>query len=140
MELNEILNSIFQVVIIPLLTLLTGFAVKWINAKANNIKSNTKDHMVQKWATPNNVCVAAFDGNKIVGCAQICKIMPDHPFSGRNAITGTTLLEKYTSMGLGTKFKQIVEEAKRYLEEFIGDLDEYIKTRIEEQVKLNKTV
>lgn len=73
----------------------------------------TKDHMVQKWATPNNLCVAAFDGNKIVGCAQICKIMPDHPFSGRNAITGTTLLEKYTSMGLGTKFKQIVEKWAR---------------------------
>ena len=36
------------------------------------------------------------------------KRMPDHPYSGRMATTGTTILEKYTSNGLGTKFKQIV--------------------------------
>ncbi|MBQ6011693.1 MAG: GNAT family N-acetyltransferase [Alphaproteobacteria bacterium] len=71
---------------------------------------STKEHMVNKWENKNNLCIAAFDGNKIIGCAQICKIMPDHPFSGRNAITGTTMLEKYTSNGLGTKFKQIVEK------------------------------
>ena len=34
--------------------------------------------------------------------------MPEHPYSGRVAESGTTMLEKYTSNGLGTKFKQIV--------------------------------
>ena len=70
----------------------------------------SKEYMVNKWENKNNLCIAAFDGNKIIGYAQICKIMPDHPYSGRNAITGTTMLEKYTSNGLGTKFKQIIEK------------------------------
>lgn len=74
---------------------------------------STKEYLEKKWADKNNLCIAAFDGKKIIGCAQVCKIMPNHPFSGRNAITGTTMLEKYTSNGLGTKFKIIVEKWAR---------------------------
>ena len=73
----------------------------------------TKEHMKDKWENKNNLCIAAFDGNKIIGCAQACKIMPEHRYSGRNAITGTTILEKYTSNGLGTKFKTIIEKWAR---------------------------
>lgn len=69
----------------------------------------TKEHMIDKWSNDNNLCIAAFDGNKIVGCAQVCKTMVDHPYSGRNAIAGMTMLEKYTSKGLGTKFITIIE-------------------------------
>ena len=73
----------------------------------------TKEHMVQKWENKNNLCIAAFDGNKIVGCAQICKIMADNPYSGRNAITGITMLEEYTSNGLGTEFSMLIEKWAR---------------------------
>ena len=73
----------------------------------------TKEHMVRKWENKNNLCIAAFDGNKVVGCAQICKVMPDNPYSGRNAITGITILEKYTSNGLGTKFITLIEKWAR---------------------------
>ena len=45
--------------------------------------------------------------------AQIRKLMVGHPFSARNAITGTSILEKYTSNGLGTKFKTIIEKWAR---------------------------
>ena len=73
----------------------------------------TEEHMIQKWENENNLCIAAFDGNKVVGCAQICKIMADNPYSGRNAITGITLLEEYTSNGLGTKFGMLIEKWAR---------------------------
>ena len=69
----------------------------------------TKEHFVQKWTNEDNLCIAAFVGEKIIGCAQICKIMPHHPYSGRNAISGITILEEYTSNGLGTKFSVIIE-------------------------------
>lgn len=69
----------------------------------------TKEHFIQKWTNKDNLCIAAFDDNKIIGCAQICKIMAHHPYSGRSAIAGMTLLEKYTSNGLGTKFSTIIE-------------------------------
>ena len=73
----------------------------------------TKEHMIRKWENKNNLCIAAFDGNDVVGCTQICKIMPDNPYSGRNAITGITILEKYTSNGLGTKFSSLIEKWAR---------------------------
>lgn len=131
MELNEILNSIFQVVIIPLLTLLTGFAVKWINAKANNIKSNTKDQMVQKYISMLNETIVA----AVIAANQTYV----DALKEKDAFTKAAQEEAFRRV-YNTVYTSLTEEAKRYLEEFIGDLDEYIKTRIEEQVKLNKTV
>ena len=72
-----------------------------------------KEHMIQKWENKNNLCIAAFDESKVVGCAQICKIMADNPYSGRNAITGITMLEEYTSNGLGAKFGTLIEKWAR---------------------------
>ena len=68
----------------------------------------TKERAEKDWASENNLFIAAFDDDKIIGMANIMKKMPDHPYSGRIATTGTTMLEKYTSNGLGTKFKQII--------------------------------
>ena len=49
MELNELISTIFQVVILPLLTVLTGFAVKWINAKAQELKATTDNIYANKY-------------------------------------------------------------------------------------------
>ena len=49
MDIREILATIFQVVIIPLLTVLVGYAVKWINAKAEEIKASTDNAYAQKY-------------------------------------------------------------------------------------------
>ena len=43
MDYKELLPIIIQTVLIPLLVALTGFAVKWINAKANQLKEKVKD-------------------------------------------------------------------------------------------------
>jgi len=72
-----------------------------------------KEKMVEGWSDNNHLFIAAFDGNKIVGTASIHKKMPEHPWSGRTATTGTAILEKYTSNGLGNKFKQIIDKWAR---------------------------
>ena len=72
-----------------------------------------KESAIKLWDNPNNLHLAAWDGDKIIGTAGIHKKMPDHPWSGRVAGSGTSMLEKYTSNGLGTKFKQIVEKWAR---------------------------
>ena len=43
MEYSEIITSIFQVCIIPLLGVLTTFFVKWVNAKSEEIQMNIDD-------------------------------------------------------------------------------------------------
>lgn len=67
-----------------------------------------KERAEKDWSSPNGLFIGAFDENKLIGMANIIKKMPDHPYSGRVATSGTSMLEKYTSNGLGTKFKQIV--------------------------------
>ena len=69
-----------------------------------------REKAAKDWTNENSLFIVAFDGNKIIGSANIMKRMPDHPYSGRMATTGTTILEKYTSNGLGTKFKQIIDK------------------------------
>ena len=49
MDYNELITSIFQVVIIPCLGILTGFFVKWINAKVNELAIKTKNEKEQKY-------------------------------------------------------------------------------------------
>ncbi|MBQ6736159.1 MAG: GNAT family N-acetyltransferase [Alphaproteobacteria bacterium] len=73
----------------------------------------TQEQMTRAWADENQFFVAAFDGDKVVGVASAHKKQVDNPWAGRMATTGTTLLEKYTSNGIGTKFKQIVEKWAR---------------------------
>jgi len=54
MELKELLTTITQTVIIPLLIALVGYAVKWLNAKANEIKTKTKDETTKKYISMLN--------------------------------------------------------------------------------------
>ena len=69
-----------------------------------------KEHMLKDWSNKNNLFIGVFDENKIVGYAQIRKLMVGHPFSARNAMTATSILEKYTSNGLGAKIMLIIEK------------------------------
>ena len=41
MEFKDLVPILVQIVLIPLLTALTGVAVKWINSKANELSANT---------------------------------------------------------------------------------------------------
>jgi hypothetical protein len=49
MDFKTILPIIFEVVIIPLLAALTTVAVKWLNAKANEIKAKTDNTVLKKY-------------------------------------------------------------------------------------------
>ncbi len=72
-----------------------------------------KEKSIALYQDPNRFMIAAWDDNQIIGLASLHKIRPDHPYSGRTASGGTMMLEKYTSNGLGNKFKQIIEKWAR---------------------------
>ena len=73
----------------------------------------TREQRTKGWKDKNELHIAAFDKNKVIGVASIGKLQVNNPWAGRVATTGTTMLEKYTSNGLGTKFKQITEKWAR---------------------------
>ena len=131
MELQELLRTIFQVVIIPLLTVLTGYAVKWINAKANEIKATTKNEYAQKYITMLNDTITA----AVIAVNQTYV----DALKEKDAFDKQAQEEAFKRV-YETVILSLTEEANLYLAEIIGDLNAYISTKIEEAVKINKSV
>ena len=129
MELQELLTTITQMVFIPLLIALTGYAVKWINAKANNLKANTQNECAQKYIGILNDTITA----AVIAVNQTYV----------DALKDQNAFDKEAQEGAFKRVYETVmlslpEEADKYLSEIIGDLNAYITAKIEEQVKINK--
>ena len=129
MELQELLTTITQMVLIPLLIALTGYAVKWINAKANNLKANTKNGYAQKYIDMLNDTITA----AVIAVNQTYV----DALKDQNAFTKEAQEEAFKRV-YETVMLSLTEEADKYLSEVIGDLNAYITAKIEEQVKINK--
>lgn len=129
MEFQELLQTIFQVVIIPLLTVLTGYAVKWINAKANEIKATTKNKYAEKYITMLNDTITS----AVIAVNQTYV----DALKEKDAFDKQAQEEAFKRV-YETVMLSLTEEANIYLAEIIGDLNAYISTKIEETVKANK--
>lgn len=129
MDINEVSSTIFQVVIIPLLTVLTAYAVKWINAKANEIKATTENEYAQKYIDMLNDTITS----AVIAVNQTYVDSLKQKNSFDKASQEEAFKKVYEIVMLS-----ITEDADKYLSEIIGDLNTYITTKIEEQVKLNK--
>ena len=130
MDYNELITAIFQVCIIPLLGVLTSFFVKWVNAKAENLKAQTQNELQKKYLD-----------------------MLDKSISQAVIATTQTYVDTLKKQGKFDKEAQkeafnkvyesvmltLNEEAAAYLETAIGDLQEYIVNKIESDVRLTKT-
>ena len=129
MEYTELLTTITQTAIIPLLIALVGYAVKWINARANEIKAKTKDEKVQKYITMLN--------DTIVSAVIATNQTYVDALKEKNAFDIEAQKEAFNRV-YETIIATMTEEADMYLTEVIGDLEEYIRTKIEEAVKEHK--
>ena len=87
-----------------------GQGAKWTWMFPGRYKNRTQESMTKPWTDTNNLYIVAFDGDKIVGTSSAYKVFQNHPYTGRVATTGTTILEEYTSNGLETKFEQLLEK------------------------------
>lgn len=129
MEYNEIIASIFQVCIIPLLGVLTTFFVKWVNAKSEEIQMNIDDATMKKYLdmltdTVTN-CVIATNQTYVESLKQQGKFDMN---AQREAfsITSAAVMEILS------------DEAKIYLTAAVGDLNAFITQKIEAEVNINK--
>ena len=130
MNYNELITSIFQVCIIPLLGVLISFFVKWVNAKSAELKAQTDNTLTKKYLD-----------------------MLDKSISQAVIATTQTYVDTLKKQGKFDKEAQkeafnkvyesvmltLNEEAAAYLETAIGDLQEYIVNKIESDVRLTKT-
>ena len=129
MYYNDLIASIFQVCIIPLLSVLTAFFVKWVNVKSNEIKVNIDDATLVKYIDMLNStitdCVIATNQTYVEALKQ----------QGKFDIEAQKTAFQMTSKAV---LDILSDDAKEYLTAAVGDLNIYITKKIEAEVNLNK--
>lgn len=129
MEINELIASIFQVCILPLLGILTTFFVKWVNAKSAEIKTKIDDATLEKYLTmlteTISDCVIATNQTYVESLKQQGKFDAE---AQKEAflLTSNAVIEILS------------DDAKIYLTAAVGDLNTYITKKIEAEVNINK--
>ena len=129
MNYGELITCIFQVCIIPLLTVLTTYFVKWVNAKSAEIKVNIDDAEMIKYIDMLNrtitECVIATNQTYVETLKQ----------QGKFDAEAQKIAFQMTSKAV---LDILSEDAKEYLSAAVGDLNIYITNKIEAEVNLNK--
>lgn len=129
MEWLVILNEIFQVCIVPLLGVLTAYAVKYIKAKSAEIGTNQENATVSKYvgllAETISDCVIATNQTYVDALKE------------QNAFDKEAQEEAFKKT-YEAVMAVLSEDAKEYLTHIYGDLSAYITARIEAEVKANK--
>lgn len=129
MDYKELLPTIIQTILIPLLIALTGFAVKWINAKANQLKEKATDDryflyidILQELVTKAVI---------MVNQTYVDELKKTNSFSKE------AQLEAFKKV-YETVMTSLSEDVIVYLQQIIGNLDDYLTVLIESSVKEQK--
>lgn len=129
MEMQEILSLIFQMVIIPILGILTKYAVDLISTKIAELVARTDNDNFDKYLILLN--------DTISNCVIATNQTYVEALKAQNA---------FDAEAQKVAFKQtydavmsiLTEDAKKYLQAALGDLDMYVTNSIESQVNASK--
>lgn len=131
MTTQEILTIVMEVVLIPVLTALTGIVVKWLNSKANEIKAKTDNIHLQRCVDMLNDTIATAVVSVNQTYVEALKESGDFSEEAQK--------EAFNKV-YNAVMASLTESAKTHLNEVIGDLEAYVSDKIEEAVVINKTV
>ena len=126
---TQMITTIFEVCIIPILGVLTAFFVKWVNAKSAEVSANLDNATLTKYL------------NMLTETITNCVIA-----------TNQTYVESLKAQGAFDKAAQeeafkrtseavmsiLSQDAIEYLSTAVGDLKVFINKKIEAEVNLNK--
>lgn len=129
MDWLTLLNDIFQVCVIPLLGVLTTYAIKYFNAKSSQIQAENDNVLVQKYTKMLN--------DTIVDCVVATNQTYVEALKNKNAFD---LEAQKAAFDLTYKavMEILTEEMTEYLANVYGDLATYITKKIEAEVNKNK--
>ena len=126
---QETINLLFQLVLIPILGILTKFIVEWLSAKSleiqNKVDSDTADKYIAMLTDTITNCVVATNQTYVDALKK----------EGKFDAAAQEIAFQLTKEAVLTILN---EEAKNYLSALYGDLDKFISYKIESEVKLNK--
>ncbi len=125
----ELIAQIFELCIIPLLGVLTTFIITWLNSKKQALKQQTNNQLEQKYLDMLDKtitdCVIAMNQTYVNSLKQQGKFDAE---AQKKAFTD--VYNKVIAI-LG-------QDAVEYLNSAVGDLNEYITSKIEKEVSSNK--
>lgn len=129
MNYTELITTIFQVCIIPLLGVLTTFLVKWLQIKSSELQIKMDNDVADKYMVmlTNTIteCVLATNQTYVEALKQQNKF----------DLEAQKIAFDKTSEAV---MAILTEDAKEYLESAVGDLELFIRQKIEAEVNLNK--
>lgn len=125
----ELIAQIFELCVIPLLGILTTFVITWLNSKKEALKQQTSNQLEQKYLDMLDKtitdCVIAMNQTYVNSLKQQGKFDAE---AQKKAFT-----EVYNKV-----LAILGDEAINYLNTSLGDLNEYINSKIEKEVSSNK--
>ena len=128
-ETQLLLQQIWQICIIPLLTVLTAYIVKFINKKSESLQKSTDNELYKKY-------IALLD-DTITKCVIATNQTYVDALKDKNAFTEEAQKEAF-KRSYDAVMAILSVEAKTYLQNAVGDSDTYIRNSIQAQVKINK--
>ena len=130
MDWLALLSDIFEICVLPLLGVLTMYIVKFIQVKSTEITNKVDNDLIDKYVAMLAVtienCVIATNQTYVESLKQAGKFDAEAQKTAFN-------MTKNAVMTI------LSDEAKKYLENAVGDLNEYITQQIEATVKVNKS-
>lgn len=128
---TEIFSQIFQLVLLPLLGIVIKYVIQFINTKSSEIQANTNNELYKKYiamltATITNVVVATNQ-------TYVDTLKEQGKFD--EEAQKAALQKTYD-----TVMSLLTDEARTYLNTAIADLQTYILTCIESEVKNQKMI
>ena len=125
----ELLLQIFEVCILPLLGTLTIFLIKWINSKSAQLQASTDSELLQKY-------IGMLDST-ITACVLTTTQTYVDALKAKGQFDAEAQKEAFNQTK-NAVLAILSEEAKVYLASALGDLNAYIDTKIESEVRINK--
>ena len=125
----QLIAQIFEICIVPILGVLTTFLISWINSKKEALKQQTNSETIKKY-------IDMLD-NTITECV----IAMNQTYVNSLKLQGKFDAEAQKKAFTDVYNKVIAilgQDAIEYLNSAIGDLNEYITSKIEKEVSSNK--
>lgn len=125
----ELLAQIMEVVIIPLLGIITAYVVKLVNTKINEISEKRENELEKKYLDMLS--------ETITDCVMATTQTYVDSLKKKGEFTAEAQKEAFNQT-YEAVMTILSEDAKEYLTEAVGDLNLYITQKIEAEVKVNK--
>ena len=124
-----LLAEIMEVVVIPLLGILTAYLVKLVNAKIEDISDKRENELEKKYLD--------MLGTTITDCVMATTQTYVESLKKQGSFDAEAQKEAFNQT-YNAVMDILSEDAKDYLTEAVGDLQLYITQKIEAEVKNNK--